>query len=132
MPGSSARQVAAFPSCRVWGYIDPPDIRCSISLAVNGLEHRLYPSIEALLRRLHRLSIHPSGRPLRNLQQILPHPIARDVMSQRREAEFWFASSFRCYLFKFRFHGQLIFSLNRRPCLPLNGAHVAQEQFNYR
>ncbi len=39
---------------------------------------------------------------------------------------------FRCYLFKFRCHGQLIFSLNRRPCLPLNGAHVAQEQFNYR
>jgi acetamidase/formamidase len=33
---------------------------------------------------------------------------------------------------KFRFHGQLIFSLNRRPCLPLNGAHVAQEQFSYR
>ena len=85
-----------------------------------------------LLRRLRRLSIHPSGRPLRNLQQILPHSIARDVMSQRREAEFRFASSFRCYLFKFRFHGQLIFSLNRRPCLPLNGAHVAQEQFNYR
>jgi hypothetical protein len=40
--------------------------------------------------------------------------------------------SFHCYLFKLRFHGQLIFSLNRRPCLPLNGAHVAQEQFNYR
>ena len=39
---------------------------------------------------------------------------------------------FRCYLFKFRFHGQLIFSLNRRPCLPLNGAHVAQEQFTCR
>src|SRR6202043_134963 len=33
--------------------------------------------------------------------------------------------SFHCYLFKLRFHGQLIFSLNRRPCLPLNGAHVA-------
>ena len=41
-------------------------------------------------------------------------------------------TALRCYLFKFRFHGQLIFSLNRRPCLPLNGAHVAQEQFNYR
>jgi hypothetical protein len=27
---------------------------------------------------------------------------------------------------------RLIFSLSRRPCLPLNGAHVAQEQFNYR
>src|SRR6202023_1914850 len=67
-----------------------------------------------------------------NPKQILPHPIARDVMSQQREAEFWFASSFRCYLFKFRFHGQLIFSLHRRPCLPLNGAHVAQEQFTCR
>ena len=28
-------------------------------------------------------------------------------MSQRRETEFRFASSFRRYLFKFRFHGQL-------------------------
>src|ERR1700737_3937407 len=53
-------------------------------------------------------------------------------MDQRSEAEIWLPSSFHCYLFKFRFHGQLIFSLNRRPCLPLNGAHVAQEQFNYR
>src|SRR5258707_8594248 len=53
-------------------------------------------------------------------------------MGQRGEAEIWLPSSFHCYLFKFRFHGQLIFSLNRRPCLPLNGAHVAQEQFNYR
>src|SRR4029077_18885994 len=88
---------AKWPLFRLAGFgdIDPPDIRRSISLAVNGLEHRLYPSIEALLRRLHRLSIHPSGRPLRNLQQILPHPIARDVMSQRRVAEFRFASSFR-------------------------------------
>src|SRR5580700_5332323 len=40
--------------------------------------------------------------------------------------------SFRCYLLKFRFHGRLIFSLNRRPCLPLYGAHVAQEQSNHR
>ena len=40
--------------------------------------------------------------------------------------------SFRCYLFKFRFHGRLIFSLHRRPCLPLNRAHVAQEQFTCR
>jgi len=40
--------------------------------------------------------------------------------------------SFHCYLFKSRFHGQLIFSLSRRPYLPLNGAHVAQEQFNHR
>ena len=44
----------------------------------------------------------------------------------------WEAQLCRCYLFKFRFHGQLIFSLNRRPRLPLNGAHVAQEQFTCR
>src|SRR3954454_23639950 len=30
------------------------------------------------------------------------------------------------------FHGRRIFSLHRRPYLPLNGAHVAQEQFNDR
>ena len=110
--------------------IDASNIRRSISLAVNGLEHWLNPSLEAFLRLLHRLAIHPGGRALRNLRQTLQHSIARDVMGQRSEAEFWFAPSFRCYLFKFRFHGQLIFSLNRRPCLPLNGAHVAQEQFN--
>src|SRR5215472_11830987 len=52
-------------------------------------------------------------------------------MGQRGKAKIWLTPSFRCYLFKFRFHGQLIFSLHRRPCPPLNGAHVAQEQFNY-
>ena len=31
------------------GDVDPPNIRRSISLAVDGLEHRLYPSIEALV-----------------------------------------------------------------------------------
>ena len=46
-------------------------------------------------------------------------------MCQRREAELRFTSSFRCYLSKFLFHGRLIFSLHRRPCPPLNGAHVA-------
>src|SRR3984893_14212192 len=39
-------------------------------------------------------------------------------MDQRSEAEIWLPSSFHCYLFKFRFHGQLIFSLNRSPCRP--------------
>src|SRR6476646_2382728 len=48
-------------------------------------------------------------------------------MGQRGKAKIWLTPSFRCYLLKFRFHGQLIFSLHRRPCLPLNGAHVAQE-----
>src|SRR5215469_15763009 len=36
-------------------------------------------------------------------------------MGQRGKAKIWLTPSFRCYLFKFRFHGQLIFSLNRRP-----------------
>ena len=61
-----------------------PSVRRSISLAVNGLEHRLYPPIEALLRRLHRLAIHPCGRPLRKLKQILPHSIARLIRLIRR------------------------------------------------
>ena len=34
----------------------------------------------------------------------LPHPFARDVMGQRGEAKIWLTPSFRCYLFKFRFH----------------------------
>src|SRR5215471_16870751 len=44
-----------------------------------------------------------------------------------RETQFW-SQYFRCYLLKFRCHGRLIFSLHRRPCLPLHGAHVTQEQ----
>jgi hypothetical protein len=77
---------------------------------------------------------HPTGSPEAVARPRYPQNVAfaRDVMGQRSEAEIWLPSSFHCYLFKFRFHGQLIFSLNRRPCLPLNGAHVAQEQFNYR
>src|SRR6202035_4714460 len=43
------------------GDIDPPDVRRAISLAVDGLEHRLYPVLEALLRRLHP-SDHPPRR----------------------------------------------------------------------
>ena len=49
------------------GNIDPPNVGRAISLAVDGLEHRLYPTLEALLRRLHRLTIHPGGGSLRNL-----------------------------------------------------------------
>src|SRR5450755_4256385 len=49
------------------GHIDPPNVRRSISLAVDGLEHWLYPSLKAFLGRLHRLSIHPGGGALRNL-----------------------------------------------------------------
>src|SRR5580700_1250494 len=51
---------------RLWD-IDPPNVGRAISLAVDGLEHRLYPTLEALLRRLHRLTIHPGGGSLRNL-----------------------------------------------------------------
>src|SRR5262245_37351630 len=61
-----------------------------------------------------------------------PAPTERSMRIYRTTLfDRWFTVS-RCYLFKFRFHGQLIFSLNRRPYLPLNGAHVAQEQFTYR
>src|ERR1700719_4266652 len=38
-------------------------------------------------------------------------------MGQRGKAKMWLTPSFRCYLLKFRFHGQLIFSLHRRPCV---------------
>src|SRR6476659_7718187 len=87
------------------GDIDPPNVRRAIPLAVDGLEHRLYPFFKALLRRLHRLAIHPGGGALWNLGQILLHPFARDMMGQRGKAEIWLTPSFRCYLFKFRFHG---------------------------
>src|SRR4029077_18483927 len=40
-------------------------------------------------------------------------------MGQRGKAEIWLTPSFRCYLFKFRFHGQLIFSLHRRAVSPV-------------
>jgi hypothetical protein len=99
---------------------------------MNRLEHWLNPSPKALLRRHRRLSIHPGCRAIGNPLQIPAHPFARDVMSKRREAEFRFTPGFRCYPFKSCFHGQLIFSLHRRPYLPLNGAHVAQEQFTCR
>jgi hypothetical protein len=45
------------------------------------------PFLEALLRPLHRLTIHPGGGVLGNLLQILQHPLTRDVMGQRSEAE---------------------------------------------
>jgi hypothetical protein len=99
---------------------------------VDGLEHRPDPSGKALLRRFRRLSIHPGGRAIGNPHQIPFHPVAGDMMSKRRKAEVRLTSSFRCYSFKSRFHGQLIFSLHRRLQLPLNGAHVAQEQFTCR
>src|SRR5262249_50244532 len=108
------------------------NVRCLISLPVDGLEHRPDPFLEVLLRPLHRLAIHPSRGMLGNPLQILQHPLTRDVMCQRGEAKTWFTPSFHCYLLKFRCHGRLIFSLHRRPCLPLHGAHVTQEQSNCR
>ena len=89
------------------GDIDAPNIRRSVSSPVDGLEHWLNPSPKVFLRLLHRLAIDPGGRTLWNLRQILQHAVTRDVMSQRGKTEFWFTPSFRCYLFKFRFHGQL-------------------------
>ena len=37
-----------------------------------------------------------------------------------------------CYLFESGFHGRRFISLHRWPYLPLNGGHVAFEQFNVR
>ena len=50
-------------------------------------------------------------------------------MGQGSEPQLRFTSCFRCYPFEFCFHGRFIFSLHRRPDLPLGGAHVAFEQF---
>jgi hypothetical protein len=41
--------------------VDSPDVRRSISLAVNGLKHLFNPDPEALLRLRHRLPIHPGA-----------------------------------------------------------------------
>src|SRR5262249_45008942 len=71
------------------GVIDAPNVRRPIPLAVDGTEHGPDPLFEALLRPLHRLTVHPGGGMLRNLQKILQHPLARDVMRQRGEAEIW-------------------------------------------
>lgn len=77
----------ALPSYRAWGcklaVLPARDI-----LAVNGLEHRLYPLSKALLRRLHRLTIYPGGRALRHPEQTPLHPFARDMMGKRLKAEF--------------------------------------------
>src|SRR5450759_4190707 len=74
-----------------------------------------------------------------NLRKILQHSVTRDVMSQRGKSEFWFTSSFCCYLLKFRFHGQLdllfeskaVSPVEWSPCCPrtiqppLTASHVA-------
>jgi hypothetical protein len=78
------------------------------------------------------LSAPPTGSPEAVARLRLPQNVACGFTALRSstvDSQHW---SFRCYLFKFCFHGRLIFSLHRRPCLPLNGAHVAQEQFTCR
>ena len=119
-------QVGAFPSCRALGY-RPAEYPALYILGGEwtGASAPIHPS------KLFFASstVCPSTPAADRFGICATDSSAPDVMSQRREAEFRFASSFRCYLFKLRFHGQLIFSLNRRPCFPLNGAHVAQEQF---
>lgn len=49
------------------GDIDTPNVRRGIPLALDELEHRPNPSVEAIPCRLHRLSIHPGGGALRYL-----------------------------------------------------------------
>ena len=72
----------------------------------------------------------PTGSPEAVTRLRLPQNVACGFTALRSSTAD--SQHLRCYLFKLRFHGRLIFSLNRRPCLPLNGAHVAQEQFSYR
>ena len=64
-------QRALFPLARLRD-IHAPDVRCPISLAVNGSEHRLHPFPEGLLCLSHGLAVHPWSRALRNLTQIRP------------------------------------------------------------
>jgi hypothetical protein len=60
-------------------------VRCPISLAVNGSEHRLHPFPEGLLCLSHGLAVHPWSRALRNLTQTHPYSFSRDVMGQGSE-----------------------------------------------
>ncbi len=48
--------------------IDAPNVWRSVSLSVDRLKHRLNPSLKALLRLLHRLTINPGGRAFRNIE----------------------------------------------------------------
>src|SRR5215831_21176317 len=65
--------------------IHAPDVRCPISLAVNGSEHRLHPFPEAFLRVSRGLAVHPWSRVLWNLIHIRPHSFPCDVMAQLGE-----------------------------------------------
>jgi hypothetical protein len=90
------------------------------------------PFPEALLRFCHGLAIHPRCRALGNLTQIRPYSFLRDVMGQGSEPQLRLTSCFCCYPLEFCFHGRFLFSLHRRLDLPLDGAHVAFEQFTFR
>src|SRR6516164_9831131 len=117
-------QRALFPLARLRD-IHAPDVRCPISLAVNGSEHRLHPFPEGLLCISHGLAVHPWSRALRNLTQIRPYSFSCDVMGQGSEPQFWLTSCLRCYSFESCFHGWFIFSLHRSPDLSLDRAHVS-------
>ena len=99
-------------------------------MAVNRLQHRFNPSIKVLLCFRYRLIITSRRRFARYSIKISPDPLPRNVMRQRGKPQLWFTPSSRCYSFESCFHGWRIFSLHRRPDLPLYGAHVAREQFN--
>jgi hypothetical protein len=57
-----------------------PDIRRSVSPTVNRLKHLFDPDLEVLLCLRHCLSIYPGSRVSRNLTQVLPYPLLREVM----------------------------------------------------
>src|SRR5260370_16369829 len=88
-PGVDARdaQRALFPFARLRD-IHAPDVRCPISLAVNGSEHRLHPLREGLLCVSHGLAVHPWGRALRNLTQIRPYSFSCDLMGHPLQPSF--------------------------------------------
>jgi hypothetical protein len=69
---------------------------------------------------------------VRNVTEIPPHPICRDVMRQRGEPKFGLTPRLVCYSFESCFHGRRFISLHRWPYPPLHGGHVAFEQFNAR
>src|SRR5206468_7947929 len=98
--------------------IDTPYIRRSISLSVDGLQHGCNPLLKTLFRFGYGLSIHSGCGLVRNLTEILPDPLLRDVMGQRRKPELRLAPGFVCYSFESCCHDWRFFSLHRRPNPP--------------
>ena len=111
--------------------IDPPYLWRSISFTVHGLQHACNPFLKILLRLRYGLSIH-SGRGLgRNLTEILPNPLRCDVMSSDVNRSF---GSHRA-LTAIR-SSPVVMTGSSSLCievriLPLDGAHVSHEQFNF-